>query len=287
MRKKTVKIAAGAVLAAAVWFYFSATKTAVPESEISESAQRSEPEVEQNVTSFSIEGRSPRGARQWTLTGDSARIIDDDIHMSNLKAVAYSDDSVINLSSNSGIYRRELDEVDLLGNVFVFSGEDFFLKTESARWSQEDKEIATEEYVEITREGMRAVGVGGRANSDERWAQLNSNVDVFIDPGTRVRSDGPLEVKYGDNLAVFRDNVIVEDEEGRLMADILTVEFDPETQKMVKVTAEGNVTVRKGNTYTISEKAVYTEGTKSAQLLGRPRIIIDPAEIEKFDEMMI
>jgi len=243
--------------------------------------------LEQNITSFSIEGRSPKGARQWNLNGDSAQIVGDDIYLENLKAVAYNDESVINLSSNSGVYRRGTGEVQLIGNVRVFSGEDFELVTETARWSQGEKEIFTDAVVNISREGMSAVGNGGRANSEEKWARLNSDVRVFIAPDTKVRSDGPLEVRYEENVAVFMDNVIVEDKEGRLFADKLTIEFDSETKRLAKVTAEGNVKVKKGNTYTLSEKAIYTDGTKSAQLLGRPRIIIDPAEIDKFDQMAI
>nr|HPN73657.1 LPS export ABC transporter periplasmic protein LptC [Candidatus Omnitrophota bacterium] len=243
--------------------------------------------LEQNVTAFSIEGRSPKGAQQWTLNGDSAQIVGEDIYLQNIKAVAFSDQSVINLSSDSGIYKKEAGEVELIGNVRVFSGSDFALLTESASWSQLNKEIYTEKEVNISREGMRATGLGGRANSDQKWARLNKEVKVFIEPDTRVASDGPLEVRYEDNLAVFRENVVVDDSDGRLIADMLTVEFDPETKRLAQVTAEGNVKVKKGNTYTLSDKAVYTEGTKSAQLLGRPRIIIDPAEIDKFDKMMM
>jgi lipopolysaccharide assembly outer membrane protein LptD (OstA) len=79
---------------------------------------------------------------------------------------------------------------------------------------------------------------------------------------------------------------MVEDKDGRLYADMLTVNFDPDTRKLTEVVAEGNVKVKKGNSYTISEKAVYTESTKSAKLLGRPRVVIDPAEVDKLDREM-
>jgi LPS export ABC transporter protein LptC len=286
MVRKSVKLAAVLVVSATAASYFclsgvskktppAAVNTAVP------------PEMEQNVTAFSIEGRSPRGASQWVLNGDSAKIVEDDIYLDNIKAVVRGEGSVINLSSDTGIYKRKDGEVELSGNVRVYSGEDFTLVTQSARWSHEDREIYTEDYVDISRQGMKAVGKGGSANSDEKWARLNGDVRVSIDPDTKIRSDGFLEVRYEDNVAVFRDNVIVEDKEGRLAADTLTVEFDPETKKLSRVTAEGNVKVKKGNTYTLSEKAIYTEGTKSAQLLGRPRVIIDPGEIENFEKMVI
>ena len=286
MVRKSIKVAAGLSIIAASWFYFFPVEETPVKPPVEKAGDMSLA-LEQNVTSFSIEGRSPKGARQWNLNGDSARIVGEDIYLDNLKAVVYGDDTVVNLSSDSGVYKRSAGEVELIGNVRVFSGKDFSLVTSIAKWSQEDKEIFTDAAVKITREGMTAVGKGGRANSDEKWARLNSEVRVFIEPDTRVRSAGPLEVMYEDNVAVFKDNVIVEDKDGRLLADLLTIEFDPETKRLDQVVAEGNVKVKKGNTYMLSGKAIYTEGTKSAQLLGRPRIIIDPAEIEKLDDMVM
>lgn len=250
-----------------------------------EHSQGQGPGIEQNVTSFSIDGRSPKGVSQWHLTGDSARIVGEDIHLKDLKAIAYGEEATIDLSSDSGIYRRAKGEVELLGNVNVSSGTDFTLVTDSANWCQDSKEIYTEALVEISREGMVAIGTGGMANSEQGWARLNSDVTVKIEPDTTVRSSGPLEVRYDENIAVFRDNVMVEDTDGRLFSDMLTVEFDPEGRKISMVTAEGNVRVRKGNSYTLSDKAVYTDSTKSAKLLGRPRIIIDPGELGKLDRM--
>jgi LPS export ABC transporter protein LptC len=274
-------------LVAAGWYYFSHVQKMRSKPDTRKEVQDVSSGVEQNVTAFSIEGRSPKGARQWNLQGESAEIVGDDIYLNNLKAVVYNDESVINLSSDSGVYKRESGEVELIGNVKVFSGKDFSLLTDAAKWSQEEKEIFTDETVNISREGMTAVGKGGRANSDEKWAKLNSEVKVFISPDTRVSSRGPLEVRYDDNVAVFREDVVVEDKDGRLIADTLTIEFNTETKRVAQVIAEGNVKVKKGNSYTLSDKAIYTEGTKSAQLLGRPRIIIDPAEIDKFDKMAI
>lgn len=242
-------------------------------------------ELAQEVTTFSIDGRSPKGVKQWHLDGQSAEIIGDEIHLHDLKAIAYGDDAIINLSSDSGIYRKEAGEVELIGNVDVVSDEGYTLKTERASWSQNTKEISTEEVVHINKEGMSAVGTGGMANSDEKKAVLNKDVTVKIEPDTKVNCDGPLIVLYKENMAIFRDNVMVEDKDGKLFADKLTVEFNGDTQELDRVVAEGNVKLKKDKSYTISDMAIYTETTKSAQLLGRPRIIIDPDEISDLDSM--
>ncbi len=242
-----------------------------------------ESRLEQKVLSFTIDGRSPKGARQWHLEGTSADIIEDEIHLHELTAVAYGDNVTINLKSDSGIYRKEKGEVELIGNVEVTSDDGFTLTTDKASWSQLTKDIFTDEIVYINREGMSAVGKGGTANSDSRTAVLKKDVTVSIEPDTEVNCDGALEVDYNANKAVFYDNVRVKDKDGNLIADKLIVDFDPETQQLAQVTAEGNVKLKRGKSYTISEKAIYTESTRSAKLVGRPQVIIDPEELDNIE----
>jgi len=239
-------------------------------------------ELEQKIMSFTIDGRSSKGVKQWRLEGDSAEIIEDEIHLKDLKAVAYGEGTTVDLVSDRGIYCKDKGEVELIGNVRVVTSEGTVLKTNSAKWSQVTKTIFSEEFVRIEREGMIAEGKGASANSEEKKAALEKDVTVVMEPDTRVKCNGPLEVIYGENMAIFHDNVNVEDKDGKLYADKLTVYFDPETQKLAKVVAEGNVKIRRGDSYTISEKAIYTDGTKSAQLIGNPRVVIAP---EEFDEI--
>ncbi|MGD2278691.1 MAG: LPS export ABC transporter periplasmic protein LptC [Candidatus Omnitrophota bacterium] len=238
-------------------------------------------DLEQKVTSFNIDGRTSKGVKQWHLEGNTAEMIDGEIHFNDLKAVAYGEEVTVNLSSNKGIYRKDRGEVILIGNVQVDSDDGSRLTTEEAKWSQKTREISSDLAIRIERESMVATGIGGTANSAERTATLKKNVKVDIEPHTKVTSDGPLTVRHGENVAIFSDNVKVKDKDGVLLADKLTVNFNPETRELAEVVAEGNVKIKRGKSYTISDKAVYTESTKSAKLTGNPRIIIDPEEIEE------
>ncbi len=245
-------------------------------------------DIDQKVMSFSVDGRSPIGVRQWHIEATSAEITgEEEIVLNMLKAVAYADETAVFLTSNTGVYHKDAGEVELIGNVEVVSEEGFKLKTERAKWSHKDKKISTDEIVEITREGLVAVGKGGMADSENKRAVLFSDVSVTMVPETKVRCNGSLEVSYTDNKAIFRDNVVVEDKDGSLSSDKLTVDFDPVTQKLARVTAEGNVKIKRGNSYTLSEKAVYTDSTRSAKLEGNPRIIIDPTELAELNEMNV
>lgn len=285
MKKKVLWTVVIICAAAALWTsrsFFGGK--AVPEKAASEKAGEGDG-LEQKILSFTIDGRSPKGVKQWHLEGTSAEIKGEAIHLNDLVAVAYGDDATVNLTSDSGIYAKEKGEVELIGNVKVVSDSGFTLTTEKAKWSQLTKEISTDDIVHITGEGMKAVGKGGTANSDEKTATLNKDVSVEMEPDTKVDCKGSLQVDYSKNIAVFHEDVEVEDKDGRLFSDKLTVEFDPETKKLAQVTAEGNVKVWRGKSYTISEKAIYTESTKSAKLLGRPRMIIDPTELSDLDRM--
>jgi len=166
-------------------------------------------ELEQKILSFSMDGKGAKGAKQWHLEGDSAELVGDSIHLNNLRAIAYGDNVVVNLTSDSGIYDKENGEVELIGNVEVISDEGSRLTTEKARWSQETKEISTETLVKITRAEMTAIGTGGRANSDEKWAKLLKDVTVKMEPDTNVQCDGALEVSQTENKAVFYDKKTV------------------------------------------------------------------------------
>jgi LPS export ABC transporter protein LptC len=286
MKKIIIILALLLAGAGVVKAYKSVDGVSAPNAGLKDTGQTAGESLEQKVLTFSIDGRSPKGVKQWHLEGNSAEILGEQIHLNDLTAVAYGDDVTVNLTSDRGIYRKEEGEVELIGDVHVTSDDGLKLATEQAIWSQHTKEIETDSMVFIEKDGMKAEGKGGSADSENKIARLNSDVRVSIEPDTLVNCDGALIVDSSDNTAVFHDNVMVEDKDGRLYADMLTVNFDPDTRKLTEVVAEGNVKVKKGNSYTISEKAVYTESTKSAKLLGRPRVVIDPAEVDKLDREM-
>ena len=262
----------------------NAIKDAPETSKLKREINKEKEDLHQKVLSFSIEGKSSKGVRQWQLQGDSAEIVGDKIYLSELEAIAYGDKTVVNLTSDSGIYRKGMREVELIGNVEVISDDGTVLTTEQAKWMQDTKEIFSDTYVYINREGLKASGKGGIADPGNKRAVLKEDVMVNLEPTTDIMCDGPLEIEYNDNMAVFYRNVKVKDKDGKLFSDKLTVKFDPDTQKIDKVIAEGNVKIKKGNSYTMSQKAVYTDGTRSAKLVGRPRVIIDPSEVSDFED---
>lgn len=236
-------------------------------------------EVKQKVLTFSIDGKTSNGLKQWHLEGKAAEMIGSEIYLEDLDAIAYGDDYTVKLKSEKGVYNRSKAEVELTGSVRVTSDDGTTLTTDEARWSQETREITTDSLVEIRRENMYAKGKGALANSLERKAILLKDVTVRLEPRTEIFSDGYLEVKFNENTAEFFNNVRVSDKDGKLFSDMLTVYFDPDTRKIARVVAKGNVKLLKGESYTLCDEAVYTDGTSSVKFIGKPRVVIDPNEI--------
>lgn len=235
--------------------------------------------MKQKVLTFTIDGKTPKGVKQWHLEGTTAEMIGDEINLENLDAIAYGDGFTATLKSDSGIYRRAKSEVELLGNVNVVAEDGTVLKTDKAKWSQETKDITTDSVVHIVRQNMKATGTGAMANSFSKKATLKKDVTVRLEPATTIKSDGSLAVNFNENRAVFSDNVRVHDKDGDLTSDLLTVYFDPETKKIAEVVAEGNVKLTRGHSYTLCEKATYTDGTASVKFVGKPRVVIAPEEL--------
>lgn len=240
---------------------------------------REEEALKQKMLTFSIDGKTASGVKQWHLEGKAAEMIDDEIHLQDLDAIAYGDEFTVTLTSEKGVYRRKEGEVELFGNVRVLTEDGSLLTTERAKWSYNTKEITTDSLVDIKREDMHAIGTGARANNLEKTAVLLKDVTVEMEPATIIKCDGPLEADFGENIAIFRNNVRVQDKQGNLLADVMKVYIDSESSKISKVEAEGNVKLLKGKSYTLCEKAVYTDGTGSVKFIGKPRVVIAPQEL--------
>ncbi|MCK4851823.1 MAG: LPS export ABC transporter periplasmic protein LptC [Candidatus Omnitrophica bacterium] len=238
-------------------------------------------DVKQRILTFSIDGKTSKGMKKWHLEGKAAEMVGEEIYLEDLNVTAYTEEHTVTLASDKGIYRRAKAEVELIGNVKVVSEDGTVLTADHATWFQATREITTDSVVNIEQQSMRATGTGGVADIFEKKAVLRADVTVEMEPATLIKCDGALEVDFNENKAVFSRNVRVKDKDGSLFSDVLTVYIDPVTHKVAEVIAEGNVKVRKGESYTVCEKATYTDGTGSVRLEGKPRVVIAPEELNE------
>ena len=105
------------------------------------------------------------------------------------------------------------------------------------------------------------------------------SVNAFTDeqgqkenPQTNIKCSGPMDVDYETNIAVFHDDVFVDDPGFKLWADVMTVHFEEGLQTINRVIAVGSVRIEKEDRKAKAEHAVYTVSDGRIVLTGNPLV---------------
>jgi hypothetical protein len=148
------------------------------------------------------------------------------------------------------------------------------LTTDKLNWNAQKEEVWTEDFVTVDRENVKASGTGITGHPSLEKVKFEQDVTIDIAPSTVVTCDGALEIDYKQSIAYLNDNVVVIDERGQLKADKAQVYFDKEKKEIKKVIAEGNVSIKRGENITYSDKAIYYAEDARVVLKGKPKFII-------------
>jgi len=91
---------------------------------------------------------------------------------------------------------------------------------------------------------------------------------------TVITSDGPLEVDFSEKIAVFQDNVLVQDAQGKVQSDYMKVFFNKEGSEIEKIFCKGRVKIHqiKEGRQSQSEEALYLAKEQKLILTGHPLI---------------
>jgi lipopolysaccharide export system protein LptA len=149
-----------------------------------------------------------------------------------------------------------------------------------------------------------AVAIGAKGEPNLKKVALEKEVKLDINPteeqtpdsqGVKekitVTCDGPLEIDYDKNIAVFKNNVVVERADSTIYSDTMDVYFLASNDKAAeentpgfmgskidRIVAKGNVRVEKGDNVSYSQEAIYSTADKKLVLTGRPKLIINQAQ---------
>ncbi len=262
---------------------------------------------EQEITDFNLVGYGDKGKKSWQIEGKSADIFKEDVEIEDFEGQIFGQEDV-NLSADKGNLNKDSGSMRLEGNVVATTASGAKLTTESLDWDQKGQTITTNETVNIERDNMKAQSQGAKASTALNKFYLHKDVQVEIKPEGKQESiaigknrliincDGPLEVAYENNEAVFNNNVVATSDEGTIYCDKLTITFSLNDKKeddseknsksdelglfgaksgnIDKVVAEGNVKIARGENVTFSDKAVYTSIDKKITLTGRPKLFL-------------
>lgn len=235
----------------------------------------------QEFQGFNLAGYDTTGKKTWDLRGEKADMLGDIVKLTNIVGNAYGDETT-NLTAKEGEMNKASGKMHLEKDVVITTDQGAKLTTDSLNWDRDKDLVTTDDKVVITRDNMVATGTGAVGHPSLKGAQLNKDVTVNVDTksdknpdgGTvTITSDGPMEVEYEKQRAVFTNNVVALENDRTLKADKMELFFDNETKQIKEMVCTGNVSIIQGQNTSYSEKAVYTAADKRLVLSGSPKLI--------------
>lgn len=248
----------------------------------------------QQMLDFSLSGYGAEGQKTWEVAGASMDMLGNDINISDMKAKLFGNAENMTLSADSGRFDKQTGVVHLRDNVHAITESGAHLKTEALDWHQAEQRITSDDKVNITKDNITAVAYGMQAQSDFKEATFEKDVVLTLSDkkdengsGSKdssslqigqmvITCDGPLELSYEKQKAVFHNNVKVDGgiDKGQMYADEMTVCFNTATKQMEKMEAQGHVKIVRGENTSYSDSALFLGAEKKVVLTGRPKLVI-------------
>jgi len=262
-------------------------------------------------SSFSISGYGAGGKKEWDLEGKSADIGLEEIQLTDVTGKVYGEETNMTIVADEGSLNRLNNSVHLEKNVLATADDGATMATDYLDWDAQNENLKSDAPVHIKRGLMEAEGIGIMAQPVLSMVELKKDVTVKISMQdaqgkestslkalvpTVITCDGPLEVDYQNNIAIFYENVKVNDDRGEIFADKMDVYFSTDSESTAqqiegmegmgidKIIATGEVEIHHGSNITYSEKAVYDTTSGKLTLTGRPKLVI--YSTEEFGQLM-
>lgn len=268
---------------------------------------------DQQIDDFSLAGYGEQGKKTWELFGKSADIFGEVIKLKDITGNLYGSQENIKLTSDKGDFNKAEGKVHLEENVVITTTSGAKLTTNSLDWDRKNQQVNTKDVVNIERENMLAIATGASGAPNLNKVNLEKDVTVEIFPAEKgktkdaaikekivITCDGPLQIDYEKNVAVFNNNVKVDREGSQIYCDKMDVYFlksSDKKQDTVKIPDEanqapsfmsntsidklicrGNVKIVRGENISYSDEAVYSALDKKITLTGRPKLILYSSE---------
>jgi LPS export ABC transporter protein LptC len=133
------------------------------------------------------------GNLRWTLNADQAEVYDEKgvTVMRKVVVQLFSKDGDWTVTSDEGTLDNNRRDVSLKGNVVIRSSDGLEMRTPTLGWNNEQRALATDDDVQISREGTTITGKGLTVHMKDERAAVRRNVRVVIND--RAKS----------NLAIF------------------------------------------------------------------------------------
>ena len=257
-------------------------------------------ESDQQIGDFSLSGFGDKGKKSWDLSGKSADVFSEVVKLKKVVGNNYTQDDTINLTADNGDFNKQSGVVHLQDNVVITTSSGSKLTTDTLDWDRKQQIVSTLDRVNLARADMNLSGKGAQGQTALKQIVLGKDVRLDIlaldkQIGKKekilITCEGPLDVDYEKNIAIFNNNVKVEKSDLIIYSDIMQVYFTPQQQNKAavqssavissslnKIIALGNVRIIRGENISYSQQAIYTAVDKKITLTGKPQIIIYQTE---------
>ncbi len=217
------------------------------------------------VYSFTFSKYTTAGDKEIEIEGDSADVFSRNVLLKNVIAKAYAEESPVTITADRGDIDKATSRVHLEKNVVATTETGTRLLTEALDIFPTKKLLDTSLEAEVKRDNINIEGTGAQGDSRLKKVKFRKNVTVIVKnpeseskTPTVITCDGPLVINYDENIARFNQNVVAEDENGKIHAETMDVYYNKETRRISKMVAMGNVVVDNpdGN-QTFSDNVIY------------------------------
>ena len=246
-------------------------------------------EAGQEVDGFLLVQYEDGGEKKWELSGKSAEVEEDNVKVDEVSAVMFGEPSSVKLKAKEGNFDRKEQIVHLEDNVVAKVTDGTKLTTDSLKWDAGGKNVFTDAAVTIKKADFQVNSKGAEMDLEGETAKFKKDVTANITStetdilrntkyeirNTVITCDGPLDINYKKNKAVFLNNVKVKDVQGDIFSDRIDVYFTKDTTRIRCVVARGNVRIVNGENVTYSEKAIYLVDQGRIVLPNRPKLVIE------------
>lgn len=224
-----------------------------------------EKEPSHHLYSFSFTKYASNGEKEIEIEGESADILSQTVSLLNVMAKAYAEEVPVTITSDRGNYDKLANKVRLQKNVVATTENGTRLLTEKLDIYPAKRYVETDIEAQVKKDTINVRGIGARGDSRLKKVKFKKNVTVVVQDPTKqdqrptiITCDGPLVIDYEKNIAHFKNNVVAEDDRGKLTADQMDVYYNKVTRRVSRIVALGNVMIEnpEGNR-TYSDSMIY------------------------------
>lgn len=217
------------------------------------------------IYTFQFTKYTPEGQKEIEIEGDSADILTNTVQLMNVMAKAYAEETPVTVTADRGHYDKKNNKIHIEQNVVATTEDGTRLVTEEMDMLPSEHIIENEVATQVKKDNINVEGMGTRADTQLKKVKFKKNVTVVVqnpnekDAGpTTITCDGPLVVDYDKNIAHFKDNVVAQDNRGKLTADTMDVYYNRVSRRVSKIVAVGEVVIEnpEGNK-TFSDSVIY------------------------------